>query len=189
MDDIQDIFFNPDAFYDLIDEGIYIPHYLMKDVVGIVAGGRALLKLLDTFQERAEYEKCAKIKEQLDVLVGDLQLMDTKYLNIDPSVNERFDIFTVEKEFAVKHIKDVVINGYNHTLTKEDFLHKSKEVICALLYSTYNPVIKNVFGLHIDLKDINPLMKIFNEEGLYNVDDMSYNLLASAIERVKLSFA
>lgn len=185
---INELFFNFDKFYDLIDEGIYIPTYIKKYNGDILTGALFLKAMIKHFEEKTEFEKCQKIKEQLDFLMRKVDFDDIKFIDLNLEENSLIHYCPYNKTEAIDYIHQEISKGNSHDLDSLDLLDKKSVLITAQLYHIYAPVIKSVFAIDEDLSEINPVMIDFAQDEIYDVDEMCYNLIFQAVEYIKSTF-
>lgn len=185
---INELFFNYDKFYELIDQGIYVPTYIKKYNGDLLTGALFLKAMIKHFEKNSEFEKCQKIKEQLDFLMRKVDVEEVKFIDFTLEENSYIHYCPYNKAEAIDYIHQEISKGNSHNLDSLDLLDKKTSVLTAMLYGTYAPVIISVFALDEELSEINPIMIDFAHDEVYDIDEMSYNLIFQSVEYIKSSF-
>lgn len=186
MEKINEYFINYDKLYQAIDEGNYLPAFLYQYQGDNLSALLIMSKMKSHFENKSEYEKCQKIKEQFDLFHRKIDYTQTKFIDYDLPQNVKISIAPISIKEAVDFISAQINSSNNHDVGTYDLLEKRTDVLTAKMFNTFAPIIISVFGLDPEFHEDNPMMVEFNEEhSIYDIDEMCYELIYRATDVVK----
>lgn len=185
MIEINDLFFNFDKFYDLVEEGVYIPSQMKFEDGAVLSGALALKHMLAYFENKTQYEKCAKIKEQYDLLMRKIDFEQLKHVDIHHEKNKLIHLIPFSRTEAIDYVYQTMSSGNSHNLSLNELIQKPSHLVTAMIYNTYMPTILQSFAIDLRLAKDNPIMIDMAQSEIYNPDEISYHLIFQAAEMVK----
>lgn len=183
---INDYFVNYDKLYDAIEQGNYLPAFLYQYHGDNLTALLIMYRMVKYFEDKAEYEKCQKIKEQIDLFNRKIDYTQTKFIDYQLPQNVTISIAPESIQEAVRFISSQINSSNNKDVGTYDLLEKRTDVLTAMMFNTFSPIIKNVFALDPEFHGDNPMMNEFNEKhSIYDIDEMCYELIYRATDAIK----
>ena len=185
MIEINDLFFNYDEFYNLVEQGIYIPSQMKAEDGAVLSGALALRHMLAYHEKKSEFEKCAKIKEQYDLLMRKIDFEQTKHIDLYHEKNKLLHLVPFSRTEAIDYVYQTIASGNSHNLSLNELIQKPSHLVTAIIYNTYMPTILQTFAIDKRLAKDNPIMIDMAQSEVYNPDEICYHLIYQAAEMIK----
>lgn len=186
MEKINEYFINYDKLYQAIDEGHYLPSFLHQYHGDNLSALLIMNKMLFHFEKTSEYEKCRKIKEQIDLFNRRIEYTQTEFIDYQLHSNATISVAPKSIQEAIDFISTQINSSANKDIDTYDLLEKRTNVLTAMMFNRFAPIIKNVFAIDVEFYKNHPIMIEFNREhSIYDVDEMCYELIYRATDTIK----